>query len=144
MSNTEDGRLLIKWVGEPDYVCEDGFTVYDWKHENKRTVALVGFAYLSCPAKNFPGLSQDYMWGRPKVKARSGGWRWGNTALATVEDFIQSVDPLDWQILQKSDRLRAQLKDVTGHANPIEVLKDTIIVKQDPDKGQWFRVLKQQ
>lgn len=133
--------LRIKWVGEPTMTFEDGFSVANWEHENRRSVATVGFAYLSAKRENFPGLSRDYMWGRPRKKAKDGTWVWGKAQQATWEDFIQDVDPLDWEILQTSEKLRLQLKDVTGHPNPVEVLKDKIVIKKDAKTGQYARVL---
>jgi hypothetical protein len=116
----------IKWVGEPSILHADGFKVGNWKHENRRTVALMGNATRTLNHRKFPGLSRTYRWG-------------GNpeTGKPTMQDIIQPVLDADWELIHK--HFPFEFKDVTDHPNPELVENDPIIVRQDPATGKWVR-----
>lgn len=117
---------MIKWVGEPSILFADGFTVANWKHEDHRSVAVMGHATKKINHHKFPGLGRTYHWGGQPGKKK-----------VTMADMIQPVDELDWNLIH--EQFPYEFKDVTDHPHPELVENDPVIVHRDPSTGQWFK-----
>jgi hypothetical protein len=133
---TQNLYRLLKWVGDPVLVKEDGFGVPNWKYENNRVMA--GFRSRRILRKGdggdltpiewdengnvtkykrdvSTGISRDYVWEKEN-KSR-----------------IVEVSFRDAQII-----LRVQgneFKDVTDEARPEKVRNDVIVVKSKRKGG---------
>lgn len=51
----------IKWIGDPPVLRKDGWSVGNWRYENKRLIAMKGTSRTISP-KDVPGLSKTYKW----------------------------------------------------------------------------------
>jgi hypothetical protein len=123
---------LIKLVGDPRLVREDGFSVPNWKYENNRLIALKGhttrilrkgdgavldpiaFDAMGNPTKWRPregtGLSREYVWEKSNMSQ------------------IIEVPYHDAAIILA--RCGSEFKDVTDTPHPEAVLNDVIVVKR--------------
>lgn len=124
MGNAVVKVRLIKFVGDPMLVKEDGWGVPNWTYENNRVIAFNRHRVLrpgDCadwvydengkPVKPIPGtgIKNEYIWERRET-----------TKILAVAD-----EDAFWIIKNAGD----EFKDVTDVPNPELVTNDKIVVK---------------
>jgi hypothetical protein len=115
------GYRLIKWLGDPPALREDGWRVANWRYENRRLIAMPKLTrrYLhaaSCtrdptanpPVIPIPGLSQTYAFDAKQFP-----------------NFIVPVKEADAKIILAMGQ---EFVDVTGMPNPENVRNAPVIV----------------
>lgn len=124
--NIEIVRLL-KWVGDPVLVKEDGFGVPNWKYENNRLIVVPGRhnrilrkgdgAELDPNGKPIAGtgLSREYVWHKSNMSR------------------ILEVPFRDAQIILRS--CGEEFKDVTDEVHPEKVTNTRIVVRSKKSAG---------
>ena len=118
---------LLKWVGDPVLVKEDGFGVPNWRYENNRLIVVPGRhtrilkkgdgAELDASGKPIAGtgLSQEYVWEK------------------TNKSRIIEVPFRDAQIILRTSG--EEFKDVTDEVNPESVRNTRIVVRSKKSAG---------
>lgn len=115
------GYRLLKWLGDPPRLREDGFTVANWRYENHRVIAIQGLT--SRLIEPFDVIGRD-QYGRP-VKKPNGlkrRYEWHKH----LPNFVLEVDEDDARIILM--RQPYEFRDVTDIVDPSKVRHDPIIV----------------
>jgi hypothetical protein len=55
-------RRLIKWLGDPPVLRKNGWSVANWRYENRRVIALPGFVERVIDKSLDPRLTRSYHW----------------------------------------------------------------------------------
>jgi hypothetical protein len=110
------GVRLIKWIGDPPIVGEDGWRIPNWRYENRRVIALQGYTSRIIEKSDIPGLSRTYRWDKH------------------LTDFILEMPKADADILLRAQETweLKEFVDVTDHPSPETVQHTPIIMIRDP------------
>lgn len=127
--NVAAGWRILKWVGDPPALREDGITVANWKWENGRSYPVLtappGQVIRFLP-KSYKGLTKDYCWG-----THAGSREY----LEVVERYV-TVDPacvnfcipvLERDAIIILTNAPHEFRDVTDVANP-DLVRSTPII----------------
>lgn len=111
---------LLKWVGDPQRLKADGFSVANWKYEQHRAIALPGLSARMI--KPYDVLGKDHFGRevrRPNGLKREYYWS------KNLPGFVLEVDAADAEIILK--RAPHEFVDVTGIDDPTYIHSDLII-----------------
>jgi len=97
-------------VGDPPVLRKDGWTVANWKYENKRFIALHGYATRQIDKSCDHRLTRSYEWDKD------------------LPDYILPVEFGDAQVIMEI--CPHEFKDVTDHPNPASVTNTPIILNR--------------
>lgn len=102
------GYRLIKWLGDPPILKKDGFSVANWKYENRRVIRVPGQSARIINKRDDPRLTRSYCW---EADNFSG---------------IIPVEAGDAQVIL--ERQPHEFRDVTDEENPYTVEHSPIII----------------
>lgn len=109
----EMGYRMIKWVGDRAVLKSDGFSVANWKHENRRAYPIPfppgsHGNIIKIVEKGWEGVSRDYSWDRYS------------------QDWTIPVQTEDAVIIMRL--LSHEFRDVTGVADTTKVRNAPLIL----------------
>lgn len=104
---------LVKWLGMPPVVAEDGWSVPDWKYENRRFMPVPGFTQRIVNQSDIPGLSRSYFWEKD------------------LPYFLLEV--LEPDALLICSQFPNEFRDVTGNPFPEHVQHHPYVLMRGPD-----------
>ena len=111
--NTKRNTRLIKWLGDPPMVGKDGWSVPNWRYENRRVIALPWIAWRRIDQSDLPGLSRSYQWDK------------------RLPDYLLEVDEADALLILAA--CPNEFRDVTHEAYPEFVKHEPIVMLRAPD-----------
>jgi hypothetical protein len=131
MSRTKHVRL-IKWVGDPRLLKEDGWRVANWSYEKGR---VINMGDKRCKRHLRPGDGCDYELDpdgtpiRPLRPIKGTGIK-GEYHFDGIRSIVEVPFEDARIILAKGGD---EFKDVTNEAHP-ELVESTVIIKKSPDR----------
>jgi hypothetical protein len=117
---------LIKWVGDPRAVREDGWRVPNWRYENNRKIVTARHTRLLRP-----GDAPDYRLnpdGTPDYKRPIPDTGIEHEYVFTQRNPIQEMTLNDAMKILRAQGNLTEFKDVTDEAHPEDVVNDIIVV----------------
>lgn len=109
----QNGTRLIKWLGDPPVVGEDGWSVPNWRYENLHVIAQPGHASRGISKADLPGLSKSYWWDKK------------------LPHYLLEVEANDAQLILTA--CPNEFRDVTDNPFPEHVRHTPIIMIRQPD-----------